>query len=205
MAKYIRPKQLAKQTVIRQFAMKWSTSARVDFYLVERQTRACSYLPCRRWYPPAETAPWALYTYIYIHIHMYIHNIYTYIYIRTHRWIHTSPAADGTLLRELWLELYTYIYIYIYIHIYIHIHIHMYIPTHKWIHTSPAADGALLRELWLELWEPILYLSQFLYISITISIAICISIYEQALVSLRLKKIIDAEVCWPMAVVIEGI
>jgi len=159
MAKYIRPKQLAKQTVIRQFAMKWSTSARVDFYLVERQTRACSYLPCRRWYPPAETAPWALYTYIYIHIHMYIHNIYTYIYIRTHRWIHTSPAADGTLLRELWLEL----------------------------------------------WEPILYLSQFLYISITISIAICISIYEQALVSLRLKKIIDAEVCWPMAVVIEGI
>jgi len=45
MAKYIRirPTQLEKKTLIRHFAMKWSTSARVDFYLLERQTSACSY------------------------------------------------------------------------------------------------------------------------------------------------------------------
>ena len=43
MAKYIRPTQLEKKSVIRHFAMKWSTSARVDFCLLERQTRACSY------------------------------------------------------------------------------------------------------------------------------------------------------------------
>jgi len=42
MAKYIRPKSLEKKTVTRHFAMQWSTSARVDFYLLERQTRACS-------------------------------------------------------------------------------------------------------------------------------------------------------------------
>jgi len=30
MAKLIRPKQLEKKTVIRHFAMKWSTSARVE-------------------------------------------------------------------------------------------------------------------------------------------------------------------------------
>jgi len=44
MAKYIRPKQLEKQTVTCHFAMQWSTSARVDFYSLEKQTRACSYL-----------------------------------------------------------------------------------------------------------------------------------------------------------------
>jgi len=44
MAKQIRPTQLEKKTVIRHFAMKWSTSARVVFYLLERQTRACSYI-----------------------------------------------------------------------------------------------------------------------------------------------------------------
>jgi len=43
MAKYIRREQLEKKTVTRHFAMKWSTSARVDFYLLERQIRACSY------------------------------------------------------------------------------------------------------------------------------------------------------------------
>jgi len=42
MAKYIRPTQLEKTTVTRDFAMKWSTSARVGFYLLERQTKACS-------------------------------------------------------------------------------------------------------------------------------------------------------------------
>jgi len=42
MAKYIRPKQSEKQTVTLQFAMKWSMSARVDFCLLERQTKACS-------------------------------------------------------------------------------------------------------------------------------------------------------------------
>jgi len=30
--------------VIRHFSNKWSTSARVDFFLLERQTRACLYL-----------------------------------------------------------------------------------------------------------------------------------------------------------------
>jgi len=39
MAKYIRRTRLEKKTVIRHFANKWSTSARVDFYLLERQTR----------------------------------------------------------------------------------------------------------------------------------------------------------------------
>jgi len=43
MAEYIRRKQLEKTTVTRHFAIKWSTSARVDFFLLERQTRACSY------------------------------------------------------------------------------------------------------------------------------------------------------------------
>jgi len=33
MAKYIRPTQLEKTTVIRHLAMKWSTFARIDFYL----------------------------------------------------------------------------------------------------------------------------------------------------------------------------
>jgi len=42
MAKYIRPNPL-KNTVTRHFAMKLSTSARVDFYWFERQTRACSW------------------------------------------------------------------------------------------------------------------------------------------------------------------
>jgi len=35
---------LEEKTVLRHFAMKWSTSARVDIYLLERQTRACSYM-----------------------------------------------------------------------------------------------------------------------------------------------------------------
>jgi len=43
MAKYIRLTQFEKKTVTRNFAMKWSTSARVDFYILDRQTRACSY------------------------------------------------------------------------------------------------------------------------------------------------------------------
>ena len=47
MAKYTRPTQLEKQTVIRPFANKWSTSARVDLYLLEKQTRAYSYYPHR--------------------------------------------------------------------------------------------------------------------------------------------------------------
>jgi len=42
MAKTCRLTQLEKQTVVRHFAMKWSTSARVNFYLLESQTRACS-------------------------------------------------------------------------------------------------------------------------------------------------------------------
>jgi len=42
MAKYIRPHQLEKKTVTRHFAIKWSMFARVDFYLLERKTRACS-------------------------------------------------------------------------------------------------------------------------------------------------------------------
>jgi len=43
MAKCVRRTQFENKTVTRHFAMKWSTSARVDFYLLERQTRACSY------------------------------------------------------------------------------------------------------------------------------------------------------------------
>jgi len=43
MDKYIRPTQVEKKTVTRHFAMKWSTSAHGDCYLLERQTRACSY------------------------------------------------------------------------------------------------------------------------------------------------------------------
>jgi len=42
MADYIRRKQSEKKTATRHFAMKWSTSARVDCYLLEKQTRACS-------------------------------------------------------------------------------------------------------------------------------------------------------------------
>jgi len=42
MAKYIRRTQLEKKPVARHFAIQWSTSARVDFDLLERQTRACS-------------------------------------------------------------------------------------------------------------------------------------------------------------------
>jgi len=34
-------KPIREKMVIRHFANKWSTCARVDFYLLERQTRAC--------------------------------------------------------------------------------------------------------------------------------------------------------------------
>ena len=44
MAKSIMPTQLEKKTVIRHFANTWSTSARVDFHLLERHTRACSWV-----------------------------------------------------------------------------------------------------------------------------------------------------------------
>jgi len=47
MENYISPTQLEKNTVIRHFAMKLSTSARVDFYVLERQTRACSCWPAK--------------------------------------------------------------------------------------------------------------------------------------------------------------
>jgi len=45
MAQQIWPTQFEKKTAIRHVAMKWSTSGHVDFYLLERQTRACSYIP----------------------------------------------------------------------------------------------------------------------------------------------------------------
>jgi len=42
MAKQVKPPQIEKTTVTSHFAMKWLTSARVEFYLLDRQTRACS-------------------------------------------------------------------------------------------------------------------------------------------------------------------
>jgi len=42
---------IEKKTAIRHFANKWSTSARVDFYLLERHTRACSLV----WLRPRST------------------------------------------------------------------------------------------------------------------------------------------------------